>query len=186
MNRSASRLIRAISSLRLVAAASLVFWMTSAAGAQGCQNLRVADIRFCPEGTNWQNVRLVPEEKNGVVTVMAGQANRLWLVFSRIPRNAAAKLPSRPRHRHIVALLEDFAKTSATYSGALKLESFAPLGRDVAVASLATRGSGWINVYTYYAEGDVRLVVQTGDQFSRALTGDHRKLHIEAVRALMK
>lgn len=59
-----------------MAAASLVVWMTGAAGALGCQNLRVADIRFCSGGTSWQNVRPVPEEVNGVVTVMAGRANR--------------------------------------------------------------------------------------------------------------
>ncbi|MDF0600510.1 hypothetical protein P1J78_07190 [Psychromarinibacter sp. C21-152] len=168
----------------LLAGACLGAVLPGAAAAQTCRPVVVDAPEFCPAGTVWEGVALIPKLDGNRIRSLTGQYDRLWLVFAEIPY--AEDLPRHPDQGDVAALLAGFGDLLVTYDDAEILETFAPLGTDVAAATMALHNpdTGYVTMYTYYAEGAARLVVQTSLQGAETLTDQHRDRHLQAVRAL--
>jgi len=164
-------------------AAALLLFQANSASAQGCQTVAVSAPPFCPEGTHWERTFLIPEVEDGQLSVMSGQTDGLWLIFSQIPR--VEELPLRPDYGDVAEMLADLGRLFEFDSETEVIEIFAPLGEDVAIASMAfyDEDIGIVTIYTYYAEGDARFVIQTSSRGATTLTDQHRDRHMQAISA---
>ena len=155
-----------------------------AAAQDGCTDL-MEQMRFCPEGTGWQGVPIVPERnaETGQIQNHVLYGRTAVMIFSRMPQRAIDELPSRRSHADVQAAIDGLA---ALYGNPTELARFAPLGDTAAVASMAFHdaASGWVNLITYYAEDGHNLTIQTAQKGPTTLTDGHRDLHMQAVAAL--